>query len=135
MQNKQVSKPAVSLAANEAITRPGGGMKERESRSAASNSATPWTVYSPWDSPGQNIAIPSLSLLQGIFPTQRSNPGLQYCRQVLYQLSHNGSPCGWWDTEQITSKFLDTHTYSSRLTCTSSFQQFFFKILLINMHR
>ena len=34
----------------------------------------------------------SLSLLQGIFPTQGSNPGLAHCRQILYQLSHKGSP-------------------------------------------
>ena len=34
----------------------------------------------------------SLSLLQGIFPTQGLNPGLLHCRQILYQLSHNGSP-------------------------------------------
>ena len=34
----------------------------------------------------------SLSLLRGIFPTQGSNPGLPHCRQILYQLSHKGSP-------------------------------------------
>ena len=36
-------------------------------------------------------------LLQGIFPTQESNPGLPHCRQILYQLSHKGSPriLGW----------------------------------------
>ena len=34
----------------------------------------------------------SLSLLQGIFPTQGSNPGLPHCGQILYQLSHKGSP-------------------------------------------
>ena len=34
----------------------------------------------------------SLSLLQGIFPTQGSNPGLPHCRQILYHLSHPGSP-------------------------------------------
>ena len=34
----------------------------------------------------------SLSLLQGIFPTQGSNPGLPYFRQILYQQSHKGSP-------------------------------------------
>ena len=33
-----------------------------------------------------------LSLLQGIFPTQGSNPGLPYYRQILYKLSHQGSP-------------------------------------------
>ena len=32
-----------------------------------------------------------LSLLQGMFPTQGLNPGLQHCRQILYQLSHKGS--------------------------------------------
>ena len=34
----------------------------------------------------------SLSLLQGIFPNQESNPGLLHCRRILYQLSHKGSP-------------------------------------------
>ena len=35
------------------------------------------------------------SLLQGIFPTQGSNPGLLHCRQILYQLSYQGSPKVW----------------------------------------
>ena len=43
-------------------------------------------------SPGQNTGVGSLSLLQGIFPTQGSNPGLPHCGQILYQLSHKGSP-------------------------------------------
>ena len=34
----------------------------------------------------------AFSLLQGIFPTHGSNPGLSHCRQILYQLSHKGSP-------------------------------------------
>ena len=33
-----------------------------------------------------------MPLLQGIFPTQGANPGLPYCRQIPYQLSHKGSP-------------------------------------------
>ena len=45
----------------------------------------------PWTS-GQNSGVGSLSLLQGIFPTQGLNPGLPHCRQFLYQLSHKGSP-------------------------------------------
>ena len=49
-------------------------------------------LYSPWNSPGQNTRAGSLSLLQGIFPTQGSNPGLSSCRRILYQLSHQGSP-------------------------------------------
>ena len=47
---------------------------------------------SPWNSPGQNTRVVSLSLLQGIFPTQGSNPGLPHCRWVFYRLSHKGSP-------------------------------------------
>ena len=48
--------------------------------------------YSPWDSPGKSTGVGSLSLLQGIFPTQGSNLGLPQCGQILYQLSHRGSP-------------------------------------------
>ena len=50
-----------------------------------------WRLYSPWNSPGQNTRVGSLSLLQRIFPTQGSNPGLPHFRQILYQLSHTGS--------------------------------------------
>ena len=58
---------------------------------------TPWRVwphglYNPWNSPDQNIGVDRLSLLQGIFLTQELNPGLPHCRQILYQLSHKGSP-------------------------------------------
>ena len=49
--------------------------------------ATPWTVC-PWNSPGQNTGVGTLSLLQQIFPTQGLNPGLLQCKQILYQLSH-----------------------------------------------
>ena len=52
----------------------------------------PHWLYSPWNSPGQNTGVGSLSLLQGIIPTQGSNPGLPCCRRILYQLSHRGSP-------------------------------------------
>ena len=55
----------------------------------------PWTTYmnySPWNSPGLDSGVGSLSLLQGIFPTQVSNPGLPHCRWIIYQMSHHGSP-------------------------------------------
>ena len=52
----------------------------------------PHGPYSPWNFPGKNTGVGSLSLLQGIFPTWGSNPGLPYCRRILYQLSHKGSP-------------------------------------------
>ena len=56
-----------------------------------SNSLQPHGLYSPWNSLGQNTEVGSLSLLQGIFPTQGSNPGLLHCSQTLYQLSHKES--------------------------------------------
>ena len=76
--------------------RPGGDIQgetsarsQSESRSDESDSVTP---HSPWNSPGQNIGVGSHSLLQGIFPTQGSNPGLLHGRWILYQLSHKGGP-------------------------------------------
>ena len=63
-----------------------------ESRSVVSDSLQPHGLYRPWNSPGQNTGVGSLSLLQGIFPTQGLNPGLLHCRRILYQLSHKGSP-------------------------------------------
>ena len=65
---------------------------ENASCSAMSDFLRPHGLYRPWNSPGQNTWVSSLSLLQGIFPTQRSNRGLLHCRQILYQLSHKGSP-------------------------------------------
>ena len=52
----------------------------------------PHGLYSPWNSPGQNTRVGSLSRLQGIFPNQGLNPGLPHCRWIPYQLNHKGSP-------------------------------------------
>ena len=57
-----------------------------------SDSLWPRRLYCLWNSPGQNTGVGSLSLLQGIFPNQGSNPGLWHCRRILYQLNHQGSP-------------------------------------------
>ena len=65
---------------------------ESESCSVMSVSLPSHGLYSPWNSPGPNTGVGSLSLLQGIFPTQGSNPGVPHCRWILYQLSHKGSP-------------------------------------------
>ena len=65
---------------------------EGESCSVMFDSLRPHGLYTPWNSPGQNTGVGSLSLLQGIFPTQGLNPGLPHCRRILYQLSHKGSP-------------------------------------------
>ena len=42
------------------------------------------SIDCPWNSPDQNTRVGSLSLLQGIFPTQGLNPGLPHCRWILY---------------------------------------------------
>ena len=66
---------------------------ESEGHLVTSDSLQPQRLYSPRNSLGQNTGVYlSLSLLQGIFLTQRSNPGLPHCRWILYQLSHKGSP-------------------------------------------
>ena len=62
---------------------------QSDSCSVVSDSLWP---HGLWNSPGQNTGVGSLSLLQGIFPIQGSNPGLPHCRWILYQLSHKGSP-------------------------------------------
>ena len=67
-----------------------GGRKESDTTEPLN-----WTelrLCSPRNSPGQNTGVGSLSLLKGIFPTQRSNPDFPHHRQILYQLSHKGSP-------------------------------------------
>ena len=61
-----------------------------KSHSVVSDSLRPRGLYNPWNSPGQNTGVGSCSLLQRIFPTQGSNVGLLHCRQILYQLSHQG---------------------------------------------
>ena len=59
-----------------------------ESRSVVSHSLRPHGLCSPWNSPGQSPGVGSLSVLQGIFPTQGSNPSLLHGGWILYQLSH-----------------------------------------------
>ena len=65
---------------------------ESESCSVMSDSLWPHGLYGQSNSPGQNTGMGSLSLFQGIFPTQGLKPGLPHCRQILYQLSHQGNP-------------------------------------------
>ena len=52
----------------------------------------PARLHCPWDFPGKNTGLGCHFLLQGIFLTQGSNPGLLHCRRTLYHLSHQGSP-------------------------------------------
>ena len=58
-----------------------------------SHGLQPIRLLCPWDFPGKDTGVGCHFLLQGIFPTQGSNPGLLHCRQILYWLSYKGSPC------------------------------------------
>ena len=64
---------------------------ESESCSVTSNSLWPHGLYSPWNSLDPKTRVGSLSLFQGIFPTQASNQGLLHWRWILCQLSYEGS--------------------------------------------
>ena len=61
-----------------------------QSLSRAQLFETPWIL--PGDLPGKNTGVGCHALLQGIFPTQGSNPGVPHCRRILYCLNHQGSP-------------------------------------------
>ena len=61
----------------------------------------PARLLCPWNTPGKNTGVGSHSLLQGIFLTQVSNPGLLRCRQTLNHLSHQGS---------LLPQFLNLHS-------------------------
>jgi len=52
----------------------------------------PTRLLCPWDSPGKHTEVGCHALLQGIFLTQGSNPGIPHCGQILYYLSHQRSP-------------------------------------------
>ena len=67
-------------------------VKEKVKVKVMSDSLQPHGLYSSCNSAGQNTGVGSHSLLQGIFPTQGSNPGIPHCRWILYQLSHQRSP-------------------------------------------
>ena len=92
------------------ILPPSAPARESESRSVASGSLRPHGLHSPWNSPGQNTGVGSLSLLHGIFPTKGSNPGLPHCRWILYPLTHKGSPTLICFLSRWIYQFLKFHT-------------------------
>ena len=97
---------------------------ESESHSVPSDSLRPHGLYSPWNSPGQNTRVGRCSLLQGIFPTQGSNPGLPYCRQILYQLGHKGSPrILEWVADPFSGIFLTQGLNQGLLHCRRTLYQ------------
>ena len=88
---------------------------ERVSRSVVSDSLQPHGLYSPWNSAGQKTGLGSLSFLQEIFPTQGSSSGLPHCRQILHQLSHQGSPPDQTVKRGVRTDRAEVHGSSSEL--------------------
>ena len=71
------------------------------------------------DSPSENTEVCCHFLLQGIFPTQRSNLGLPHGRQTLYPLSHQGSPSRLKDqSERSLSDWNNSKEAYERWNCT-----------------
>ena len=80
---------------------------ELESCSVVSDSLRSHGLHSPWNSAGQNTGVGSYSLLQGIFPTQVSNPGLLHRRWILYWLSHSMNiRCCKMARQNVCNKYL-----------------------------
>ena len=86
---------------------------ESESPSVVSNSLWPRGLYSPRSSLGQNTEVSTLSLLQGIFPTHRSNPGLPHCKQILYQLSYKN----YFLFKNFKNQILEHHLKQVQIIC------------------
>ena len=87
-----------------------------ESHLVMSDSLQTNEPYSPWNSLGQNTEV-ALSLLQGIFPTQRSNPGLLHCKRILLPAEPQGKPlyfgsAGKWSHDWKKKKKIVMCTHS-----------------------
>ena len=96
--------------------------KWSESRSVVSDSLQPHGLYISWNSPDEDTGVGSLSLLQGIFPTQGSNPGLPHCKKILYKLSHKGSPMQCNGRQRTLKNQVYLKNEQSQKTQTSSIQ-------------
>ena len=104
-KHKYMIPPTCSAGKESVCTAGDPGLIPGSGRSAGEGKGYKLQYYclenSPWNSPGYNIGVGSLSLLQGIFLTQESNRGLLHCRWTLYQLSYQGSPRASGATSKI----------------------------------
>ena len=71
------------------------------------------------DSPGKSTGMGCHVLLQGIFPTQGSNPGLPHCRWILYYLSHQRSPRILEWVAEAFFRISTPHRNLTRISCTA----------------
>ena len=84
----------------------------------------PARLLCPWDSPDKNTGVGCHSLLQGIFLTQGWNLGLLHCRQILYCLSHQGSP-NWYSVSFHCLLYHIHHSQESRVDSPASLFEIF----------
>ena len=78
--------------------------KKSECCSALSNSWRPHGLFSPGSSPGQNTGVGSFFPSPGDLPNPGIECSLLHCRQILYQLSYQGSPWTAWRSNQTILK-------------------------------
>ena len=78
----------------------------------------PTGLLCPWNSPGKNTGDGSHSLLQGIFPTQKSNLGVLHYRWILYHLGHQGT--GWFSWVEFSSVSQSCLTLHDPMDCSTT---------------
>ena len=106
------------------------------SPSVMCDSLLPYGLYPdrflcPWSSLGKNIGVGCHSLLQRILPTQELIPGLLHCRQILYPLSYQGSPClmvGEYTGTSSLENYLELPTNTAANMCNHMSTYFYFEI-------
>ena len=87
----------------------GGSGLVAKSWLSRSHGPSPARLFCPWYSPGMNTGMGCHFLLQEIFPTQESNPGLLHCSQILYWLSYHEAHL-WLMVESIMEKAMAPHS-------------------------
>ena len=93
----------------------------RGSRDRTQVSCVAGRFFTSWATrEAQEYCMGRLSLLQGIFLTQELNRGLLNCRQILYQLSYQGSPYSWVYTQRTENYY--SHKYLYDIVHSSSIQ-------------
>ena len=93
----------------------------------------PTRLLCPWDSPGKNAGVGCYFLLQEIFPTQGSNPGLPHCRQILHQLSTREASASSWGLASAPS-LLSCGSGETRTAMTADARLLCWALLLCFLH-
>ena len=121
-----------------------GGSRSVLSNSLQHRGLEPTRLLCPWDSPDKNTGVDCHALLQGTFPTQGSNPGLLYCRQILYHLTdHQPSPqmdkdeltyqhtfsLNPWEKEDLSSRLIRQNSYFDKRVTQIQTSAFYWTLL------